>query len=285
MSYLEWLITILSNNLLMLKFLLVIGLILILIAAVPSLSIPILKNTQLNITKNQSIMLAAIGGILIAIGILGLYQLENDPPIINEVQIKPYPTATAFKNGTPINITVIAEPDSNIIQKIFQKPTDLEFEFNLPPHKEGPQAQNTATFLIYPTEKGLNFIKINVTDRAKNSSDVSWIHDYTIILPNQPPEFTDEISYERKGKKIEIIANATDQESDYIYYKFYRMPPYASNFSEILPQESYTENWRIFAPGQNDSGPNKLKISIQDGYENGTWGDHKPILKYLWINI
>lgn len=283
-------------------FLLVIaiGSSLIIIAAVPSLSIFILKNTSFTIDKKQSIKVAAIGCVLIIIGlvgIVGLYQFEKaQPRATGEVEISPESPVTALSNGTQLNITVVTEnPHPNFLQKIlfkiFGEPKDLEFRFSLlDQSKNGTKHKakmpnNYLNLKIFPTDAGAKIIQI---EALSPRNETIYENEYVINLPSNRTPIIENFSYEHVGERIEIKVNAADPENDTIYYNFTRIPPsLASPISEIQPRWSFTEDSRILEPDKNSFGKNRIDVCILDGDKktNKPWDNRKSVCKSYWITI
>ncbi len=162
MVTLEEVTTILQNDPLAFRFAILIGLILIIIAIAPSLNIPLLKISALTLSKKQSIILGAVGVILILGGFVGLSQM-NMPPVIYGVTTIP-PEIVAQEDGIPINICIKAEdPDSNnTIQNMFSRVTPLQYDFSFKSpatgyrllHDRGPDTNNIWTWWVYPAYAG-----------------------------------------------------------------------------------------------------------------------------------
>jgi len=295
---------ILSDSPLAFKFAILIGFVLIIIAVVPSMSVPILKTT-LKLEKNQSIMLGALGGALILGGLSGmivLSQMSNAAPIVDKVNIDPQQVA-AFESGTLINVTVDAkDPDVNLGQKIFGKVVPLQYKFllikpetNSVIHEQGPNANNTFIFVVTPADVGKKLIYIDITDRPAGDKDiknVSWKRDYEIALPNQPPKIRiEDVSPRYEGpqpinKRIKITAEATDPDNDKIYYQFFRMPPPPANdYKKILPVSEQPKNERFWTPNASDIGENEIQVAVQDGDKKGPFANHDPTRISWTINI
>jgi hypothetical protein len=272
-----------------------VGFILIIIAAVPSLSVFILKNAGLTLNKRQSIMVAAIGGVLIiigSVGVVGLNQLERAPT--GEVFIKPEPPVTVLSNGIPLNISVIIS-DPNIFQKIFDEPEELKFTFlvldsNRPLNRyEWTGKYNYSQFNLSPEDAGNKIIEINVTDTSKDKEYNIYRRDYNIILPLNKPPIIKNVSYKPKeGDGMEITVDAEDPENDEIYYDFKLISLSVPNLvSEIQPPSGdYRENSRVLTSGKNGTGKSLLRVYIKDGSEKGPmkgpFGDRKPVFDTKW---
>jgi hypothetical protein len=289
------LIIILNDSPLSFKFAILAGIILLIIAAVPTMSVLIFKSQALALTRNQSIILGLVGSALILGGLTGLValaQVSNASPLIVSVD---YPlTTTAFKSGTPVKISVTAkDPDINSVQKIFAKIVPLQYEFfligpgtnNSIERMQGPAINNTCTWWVTPHYAGENMIIINVTDRPPGEKDTKFTsssYRIQVQLPNQLPKI-EEISPNDKtprhvGERIKITAKATDPENDKIYYQFFRYsPPPAQSFSEIAPNWMGQTNERYWVPNASDIGENIIIAYIRDGDKYGPFWDHENV--------
>jgi hypothetical protein len=238
-------------------------------------------------------MVAAIGGVLIVIGsvgIVGLNQLERAPT--GEVFIKPEPPVTVLSNGTPLKISVVTS-DPNIFQKIFDEPKGLKFTFFILDSNgrdtrivTGPN--NSSQFIILPDDAGNKIIGINVTDISKDREYNIYRRDYIINLPLNKPPIIKKVSYEPiGGKSMEITVDAEDPENDVIYYNFTIISlARPSSVSYIQPLSgSYRENSRILTPDKNGIGENLLRVYIRDGNNKGPFMDHEPVHEKRWDKI
>ena len=295
MITLEELITILQNGPLAFKLAIVVGLVIILIAVVPALSIPILKNS-VNLSKKQSMILGTIGFLVILSGLVGLSQIINDPPIVEDVMIIPE-KAIALESGTPLTIYVKAkDPDSdNIVKNIFSPVTPLLYDFsfrgpstgNRLIHAHGPEANNTWIWLVYPAYAGDNIIVVNVTDRPPGDQGIEYIsHEYVMPIkePNQPPKiekvYADYTSPQRINHRLMISVEATDKENDMIYYRFLRTAPNSTAWS--VSQNWSEESEMFWNPNADDIGDNIIRAQVRDEY-HGQKGASKD-LKFEIIN-
>jgi hypothetical protein len=289
------LLDILRDPLALFILVIAVGSILIIIAAVPSLSVFILKNAGLTLNKRQSFMVAAIGGVLIVIGlvgIVGLNQLERIPT--GEVFIKPEPPVTVLSNGIPLNISVVIS-DPNIFQKIFDDPDELKFTFlvadsNKPLNRyEWSGKYNYSRFNLSQEDAGNKIIEINVTDTSKNREYNIYRRDYSIILPINNPPIIKNVSAEPKGGEgIEITVDAEDPDGDEIYYDFKLISLSDPNSLSVIqpPSGDYRENSRVLTHGKNGIGKNFLRVYIRDGSNKGPnkgpFGDRKPVYDKKW---
>ena len=281
----------------------IIGFILIIIAAVPSLSVFILKNSSFTLNKKQSIIVAAIGGVLIVIGlggIVGLNQYEKTQaqPGISEVSVYPESPVLVTSNGTQLNITVITgNQNRNFLQKILQEifGEPLKFVFYLVDqggngtiHRVGPIPKNNINFKIFPTDIGKKLIHVDAIEPSNRGGNFSWEADYIISLPNNQQPKIENISFSPIGQRMEVVVNATDPEKDTIFYNF-TLIPYLKTIpiSEIPPRRSYTEYSRVLTPGENGFGSCEcnLEVCIQDGIPKSPWDDHVPVCTETKISI
>lgn len=283
----------------------IIGFILIIIAAVPSLSVFILKNSSFTLNKRQSIIVAAIGGVLIVIGLGGIvglnqYEKAQAQPGISEVSVHPESPVFVPLNGTQLNITVVTgNPDPNffqkILQEIFGEPEDLKFVFYLVDqggngtiHRVGPIPKNYINFKIFPTDAGKKLIRVDAIEPSEKGENFSWETDYIISMPsNQQPKI-ENISFLPIGQRMKVVVNATDPEKDTIFYNF-TLIPYSKTIpiSEIPPRRSYIENSRVLTPGEIGLGSCNcnLEVCIQDGIPKRPWDDHVPVCTEREISI
>ncbi len=286
---------ILENGDLAFKVFIVIGIFLIIIAVAPSVSIPFLKIPALTFSKKQSMILGAIGGVLILSGMVGLSS-NNVAPYIVDQRVEPnLRNTTIVQGGTPVKIFVLAEdPDGyNIIQKLFFQAIPLQYEFFVKgpstnytlQHFKGPDVNNTFILVIDPSYAGLNEIFINVTDRppGKDTKAAVGRYAYTIIT-NKPPALK-EINPDKKSpqpvnNRIKITAEAIDPDDDKLYYQFLRMPPNSINFS-IVQQNWSEENELYWIPTEDDIGENVIKACVRDGRHE----DQKDVCKALKYEI
>ncbi len=286
MVSLEEITAILQNSPLAFKLAIVIGLILIIIAIAPSLSIPILKVSELTLSKKQSMILGAVGGVLILSGLVGLSQMINEPPIIEDLDIIPQPNdkePVASESGTPLTVYIKAkDPDSNsIFQNMFSMVTPLQYDFSFKGpatgnrilHARGPDANDTWIWWIYPAYAGNNTIVVNITDRPTGDEDTKYVtYEYvlTIKKPNQPPTiegvYADCDSPQPINQRIIIGANATDQEKNKVYYRFLRAAPNSIGFS--VSQNWSEENEMFWMPNEGDIGNNIIRVQVRDGHHD-----------------
>lgn len=273
------------------------GFIFIIIAAVPSLSVFILKNSTITLNKRQSIIVAAIGGVLIAIGlfgIVGLIQYENAQAqtVISKVEVDPDSPVLAFPNGTQLNITVVTEnPHPNFFQKILQKilgePEDPKYIFYLlgegGSYRRGPIPEKNIYFKIFPADAGKKSIRVDAIGPYKKGENISFEREYIVSLPiDQPPKINN-ISYIPIGDRTKVVVDAEDPEDDNIYYNFTLIP--FSSASPIQKLGESEDNTRILTPGENGIGKNELMVCIRDGDSKGPYASRRSICKYKDIII
>jgi len=191
----ETLIDILKDTVLTLEIMIVAGFALIIISVAQPSRIPIL-NISLKLSRNRLIILAMIGCILILGGFSELILENNSAPKFVYVQINPNP-ATAYSNGTDVNIDVLAEdPDTNnkiqklLYKSLFSKITPLQYKFsyrclitnNLTTPIKGPDESPNCTFPVYPNYGDKVTIEINATDcplgdtNAKTCTTISSLY-------------------------------------------------------------------------------------------------------------
>ncbi len=287
-------IGILENGELAFKFVIVIGIVLIIIAVAPSMSIPVLKIPMLTLNKKQSMILGAIGGILILSGMAGLSS-NNVPPIIVYQTIEPnLRNTTVLQSGIPVRIYVSAEdPDGyNIIQKFFFQAIPLQYDFlvkgpgtnNTLQHFQGPDVNNIFVLEIDPSYAGRNEIWINVTDRPPGMTKPTSGRYIILVDVNRQPTLERIIpnkeSPQPVNSRIKITAEATDPENDKLYYQFLRMPQGSTSFS-IVQQNWSEENELYWIPTEDDIGENVIKACVRDGLHE----DQKDAYKTLQYEI
>jgi hypothetical protein len=295
MASIEELIRILNDGPLAFKLTIVIGIVLIIIAVAPPMSIPILKIPTLTLSKKQSMIIGVIGGVLILGGLVGFSQINNIPPVFLETRIAPEPQkAIALASGIPVTIYALAEdPDGNsTIKKIFFQATPLQYEFLVKGPStnytldavQGPGINNTCVIWIFPSFAGTNKIYVNVTDRPPGMDHefASTVFTYIVKNVNHPPNikkvYANKDSPQPINRRIMITAEATDPENDILYYQFLRMPPNATTFSEILQNWS-VENEMYWIPGADDDiGENFIRARVRDGWNSDQSDDHKDMM-------
>jgi hypothetical protein len=291
---------ILLNGPLVLRFAVLAGFVLIVIAVVPSLSIPLLKGKELTLTRNQSIILGAIGCVSLVGGLAGIYlsEMTDVSPIIQEWNITPDDNRT-FGVGSTLSVNImVKEPDLNFFQKI-RKPTLL---FNLklldPANRSirydsGPMPKCCFRVQVSHDIAGRNLVRINVTDRPPYEKDAKFLSmekNYTIEIANNPPQIEDVSPSNGSSKPIDrrlvITAKVTDQNNDMLYYNFYRMPPTLDKWFEIPPQDVKVEqDKRYWTPNESDIGENLIRVIVRDGDDNGPWEEKSFAIKDWTINI
>lgn len=270
-------IVILENGELAFKFVIVIGIVLIIIAVAPSMSIPVLKIPMLALSKKQSMILGAIGGVLILSGMVGLSS-NNVPPVIYERTIYPdLSKATDLQSGTKVTIYVVAEdPDAyNIIQKIFYQAMPLQYDFLVKGpgtnytlrHFQGPDINNTGVLVIDPSYAGVNEFYINVTDRPPGEDTKAALGRYTYVIninkvPILKEIYSDKESPQPVNGRIRITAEAADPENDKLYYQFLIAPPGCTRYS--LVQNWSEENELLWSPTNSNIGENLIKACVRD---------------------
>ncbi len=281
-EYIQDITPILNNGPLAFKLTIIIGVLLIIIAVVPSLSISFLKIPSLTLSKNQSKALATIGCILILGGLVGFSQMSNEPPIIKEITISPdIRNAIASPEGTEVKINVVAEdPDANnLILKAFADVTPLQYVFfvqspstNYTTERiHGPDMQNYTDWLIFPSCAGKNIIVVNVTDMptAENAKYTRGEYIYLVKCPNKQPiienVYSDKGDPQPVNSRIMITAEAKDQEGDTIYYQFLRMPPNDTDFS-ITQRDWNISNDIFWRPTEDDIGENRIRVNVRDAF-------------------
>jgi len=300
MSLLELIAKILSDTPLLFTFAILAGIVLILIAGIPSLITILVKSEKLILTKNQSIMLAALGCIFIIIGIVYHFGVENEAPIIRDVDIDPKDEHVAV--GSVIRINVSAEDrDLNLLQEIFSDPL-LQYKLTLiTPANEsttwGPIPNSSFMIHVSPEYNGMDQIIINVTDRKEGQKDIKGVgHEkpHKILIFSLPPEikdvFPNDESPKPVNKKIWIKANATDPDADNntrLYYKFYIMSPSSTKYLELPPsvENDFTENQRAWIPKTSDIGENTIRVDVIEGDENGIYAGAGRDTEYWPISI
>lgn len=294
---------ILSNHPLAFKFAILIGIILIIISAAPSLG-SILKISALTLTRNQSIMLSLIGVALIISGIVGLSQIENEPPIVYSVVIDPMP-ALIREDNLPINVTINAsDPDSNFIQKFIHNRT-LRYYVRLTNytdssdihHDIGPKIEKNFTIYASKTDVGKNKFAIYVIDRPIEVLDFNktpYTQDYMIMLADQRPTIESvepkNGSIEPINKEITIRVKAQDPENQELYYKFYKKP-YGQDVAKEMPPmidaSHFAKGWtddgdRSWTPKKGEEGDNLIIVDVIDGDSYGPYVDKRPV-RHKWI--
>lgn len=296
-------INIINDGPLLFRIAVIVGIIFIIIAAIPSLSIFVLKSEKLTLTKNQSVMLAVFGCLLLIVGLAGIVFLffgeTNIAPVIKEINITP-PNAEKFGMGSTVFVSITAiDPDRNFFQNITREPL-LQYKLIIINQTKenislGPSPNSLITFQVGPELEGSNFIKVSVTDRPEGEKDIKeTIYDkgiYRIAIAHIKPEI--KIVSPKNGsshpvnKRITIEAKAIDSYNQILYYKFLRMSPTSDTFSEIPPsnRDNFLDEINYWTPKESDIGENRIRVEANVGDENGRWRDIGPAHEELIINV
>lgn len=299
MVSIEELIRILENGELAFKFAIVIGIVLIIIAVAPSMSIPFLKIPTLSLSKKQSMILGAIGGILILSGMVGLSS-NNVPPYVDMYTISPnLRNATSLQSGTQVIIYVEAkDPDAyNIFQKYFFQAIPLQYDFlvkgpgtnNNLYHFQGPGVNNTGLLVINSSYAGVNEFYINVSDRPFGEAKPT-VYRYTYVINlNKVPTLKEinpdpyKESPQPVNTRIRIIAEATDPENDVLYYQFLIAPPGCIDYSVVKNWSE--ENELLWIPTEDNIGENYIKACVRDELHEDQKDWSKKTLRYEILPI
>ncbi|MDF0592667.1 hypothetical protein P0O24_03620 [Methanotrichaceae archaeon M04Ac] len=257
------------------KFAIILGVILVIAAICPPLISALVKQS-IALTGRQAQALAAIGLILIVVGSSGLYMMPKPPRIIDII-----PPAGEFTTGSTITVTVHAsDPDKdNLIYEFLRKGPGTDDQWY---SVQGPLEDNSWSWVIWPADKGPNFIKVIVYD--ERDLNKSACREYKIRLPNQPPKINSKSAAEFDGSIWKLETNASDEDGDQIEYRFSKFNGSNRNW-DIICNWSTTDECYLDRSG-NDAGKMTVRFEVRDHYhrykiEDG--GDHKMELKLAKI--
>lgn len=192
-DFLSFISNVISNATMSFRFLIALGLIALLMGAVPSITVAVLKKilgkesdiTKDDITRSRAFF-AITACVLFLIGYLGLFLMPNKPPSIDDILVDPRVYVTS-PSGEQVNITVTASDPDASSQKIFLKYYPLQYEYFIEgPRKDhnGPIKPNSWLTTFYPNDNGEHRIRVIVSDgpyEYKDAKNTTSSKNFTVV--------------------------------------------------------------------------------------------------------